>query len=434
MKKTISFFLGMSLFLLFVGKGFGNDLVVGQIVANVQNRINIATGDKVMVTVGMKDNVIKGDILQIMTVADGGLMNPVGQCPLLSIKKDSSVCEVTKAKFEIRKGNAVTIPQLGLRDPRLIGGIYRLLYDSSEPYEPPKPIKVYVHNFFDEKNNVTRLSANLKEDVRSAFLQKRKFVVRNAGGKEDLIRLYPDTYAKHRDVIDAVLKRVDADLFVMGSYRIENQFLNIDLYRIDRNFGEEKISFQIPLAGKKDLSDAAEMLVPYDSVETTEYLNCRITHKELQYVPVKEEMKRIIAFETEGNAFKEYDMKRITFNIVSPVDVTIFFDNEKVAFGGHNDFTMPIGKGLHRISASFKRGYFFGNKDSLIYTSDRLVKKEALLDVGKDGNVVVEIVLNPFYGRDTIDFKVYKQVERERIFVRSVQFIESGKNIELFRD
>jgi len=64
---------------------------------------------------------------------------------VIKVNSDSSVCEIVKSKLEISKGNKAYISALTYSDKRFAPHIYNLLYRVVEPYEPYKPIKVYVH-------------------------------------------------------------------------------------------------------------------------------------------------------------------------------------------------------------------------------------------------------------------------------------------------
>jgi len=156
--------------------------------------------------------------------------------------------------------------------------------------------------------------------------------------------------------------------------------------------------------------------------------------QELHYTPQREDKKEIITSEAKNDAFKEYEIKKAAFNIVSPIEVLIKLDNEKVNFTDKNEATLPITKGLHRVSVSFKRGFFLNTRESLIFASDREVSKEVMVDVEKDGNLVIEITANPVVDRDVIDVRVFKEIEKEQTVVKSVSRIESRRIIELYKD
>ena len=56
-----------------------------------------------------------------------------------------------------------------------------------------------------------------------------------------------------------------------------------------------------------------------------------------------------------------------------------------------------------------------------------------MLNIEREGNFVVEIDLNPFFEKDNIIFKIYKEKEKIFYLLKPVILIESDKPIESFK-
>ena len=435
MKKKYLFkvslvFLFFLLIILPSKNSYCDEYIKGEIVSSVsQNQLSLLVGDKAVVSLGMKDGVIKGDLLKITDNTDVGLINPIGQCAVLRVNNDNSICEIIKLQTEIDAGSPVFMEKLKYTEEKYSPIIYGLLSKTVNPYEPHKRVKVFIYNIFDEKNDVTKFSMKLKKEIESIFSQKSKIILKGALKTKDFL-FYPSVYKEYKGMLDEFMKIENIDVFITGTYVLENDKVKISLYKFDKYFGDIRTTLQIPL--DKELTEVSEVFITYKPIKK-EYVPCKFVYKEYQYIPHKDEKIDIVKYEANKDAFREYELKRVNFNIINPVDTTVMVDNEKLKFDAKNETLLSLTKGTHKILASFKRGYFLNTKDIPIYVSVKDIKKEIMLNIEREGNFVVEIDLNPFFEKDNIMFKIYKEKEKVFYLLKPVILIESDKPIESFK-
>jgi hypothetical protein len=148
---------------------------------------------------------------------------------------------------------------------------------------------------------------------------------------------------------------------------------------------------------------------------------------------MKDEKLPLIKFEADGNPFTEYGMKRDDFNIISPIDVVVKVDNETFTLtSGKPQQLITLTKGTHRVSMSFRRGYYFN--ENLLYRSKTLLTKDALLDVTKSTNILVDVSANPLPDKQPITIQVFDMVGKERPFLRPIRRLEADTIVETFKD
>jgi hypothetical protein len=91
-----------------------------------------------------------------------------------------------------------------------------------------------------------------------------------------------------------------------------------------------------------------------------------------------------------------------------------------------------LSTGTHAMATSFRRGYFFN--ETLLYTSDQEVIKEAVLDLTKDRGLVIEIGISASLQKDPINLAIYQPTERKRQVLKPIYGIESDKTVDVFSD
>lgn len=400
--------------------------------ALIDEKIYFTTGDKLYANLGMKDGVIKGDILNITTLKDVDFLNPTGRCALIRVDSDLSVCRLIKAINEIERGNAVYIDKLFFQDERLSLPLYTLLYKTAEPYEPYKKINVYIGNIFDSKLNTTKYSTRLKKEIEKTYYQKKKFIVREDFPLKNFM-LYPLNDKDSTTLIKNFMSQENIDVFITGVYTLENDTMNVTLYKYDKYYDLEMLPFLIKVS-KGESGEANEIISTYKPVEKNEFIPCTISYKELTESLLNYSKADIVKYESGGDMFKENDFKAREFNIIAPSEVVVLVDNERVRFDEMNEFSTLLNKGPHKITASFKRGYYFNSRGALVYSSQKTIKKEMLLLVKKDGDLYVEITLSPSLYKESINFKTYKEMVNIRPQIKGVSSIKKGASIETFID
>jgi len=151
-------------------------------------------------------------------------------------------------------------------------------------------------------------------------------------------------------------------------------------------------------------------------------------------MPPKDEKRSIINHEAGRDVYKAIDLNKTNFNIISPVDFVFKLDNQSINFTGKTETPVLLTKGTHNLFASFRRGYFFNSKEPKLYVSDKHVDKEAILSIEKDASIYIEVMLNPSFEGDNIEFKIYDVTEKKSQLLKTIIKTEAAKSIEFFKD
>jgi len=434
---TIGFFAAVAIVSILCGYSHSAEYVTGQVASAIllQERINLTVPDRAVVNIGPKDGLIKGDILFVTTGPNVELANQIAECAVIRFVDDkSSVCQIVKAKSEVERGNYASIRRLNRGDERFFPAAFDTLSRTAEPYEPYRKINVFVYEIFDENNNITRLSKRIKKSISDAFAQKPKFRMKTGVDAKDFL-FYPDKYREASVTLSQTMARSGIDVFITGSYTTNNGVVNLNLVKFDRNYGDETANFQIPLTSITEQEQALQIVTPYRPIQKREYVSAKLAIKQGQYLPQKDEVNDIINYEGGGDVFTANTLKRTGFNIVSPVNVMVRIDGEAVNLRGRDEIVLPaLEKGVHKITASFRRGYFANNKANLLYSSTKDIEKEVMLSIAKDGEIFMEFKMNAAFEKEPIDIKIYRQNERKHVLLKPVHRTESGKSVDFFKD
>lgn len=438
--KSKKSFIGISFALLtlflFPYHAFSTaQLATGDITSAIilQERIHLSVGDKAITNLGAKDGVLKGDIFLITSRNDFLKEKPIGQCAVTSVDAKSSICEIITANMEIPRGSNVSIPTMYYSMEKLYPAAYKILSKSVDPFPPYEKVKISVYDIFDYNNNITKFSDRLKQEMKDIFAQKKRIqLVEPKTVKKDFF-IYPEDIRNSYGLRTEVMDTLGVDVFLVGSYALNNDIATVTFYKFDKNFNDEKITFQMPLS-PVELASAQEIISPYKPLPKKEYIPCTVAIKELQYLPQKEEKRDIIGHEAGTDVFKANDLRRTNFNIISPVDILFKMDDQKVGFSGKYEAPVILTKGTHKLSASFKRGYFFNTRDPKLYVSEKTLEKEAILSIEKDASLYIEISLNPSFEGENIEFKIYDVTEKKSQLLKTIIKAEASKAIEFFKD
>jgi hypothetical protein len=411
------------------------EYITGKIMpsAILQDRIYFVPEDRAVTSLGMKDGLIKGDILQISREADYNLINPVGRCALVRVDHDSSICEIISIKNEISQDYQVYANKLYSTDGRFYPIIYPLLYRVVEPYQPQKKVSVYIHDIFDKRLNKTIFSMRIKREVENIFAQKSKILLKGDLMSKEF-HFYPIDSPENQKMIDDFMKRENIDVFITALHSLEGGQMNITFYKYDRYIGREVLPFQVKAEVGKDAEEISKVIAGYKALEKQELVACNISFNEFSDSVIKYGKAEIVRHEAEGDVFRENDLRVKEFNVIAPSDISILLDNERLKFGGKGESTVYMAKGTHKLTATFKRGYFFNSKGSLVYTSKNLIRKDMILVVKNAGNVNVSIDLNPSFTAENIKFNVYRERADLRPQIKTIKSIKTDNIIETFID
>ncbi|OPY75958.1 MAG: hypothetical protein A4E65_03359 [Syntrophorhabdus sp. PtaU1.Bin153] len=411
-------------------------LATGEITSAIilQERLHLSIGDKAVTNLGMKSGLVKGDILSITTRLDATLEKPIGECAVTRVDPNSSVCEILSANMEVERGCKVSVPTVSYSIANFFPMAYKLLFTSVDPYKPHEKVTVFIHNVFDDQNNTTKLSQRIRQELIDIFGQKKKVVLKESpSGKE--VQFYPVIDDGESQLISEIMQTLDVDVFLTGSYTFGQDRINFTFNKYDRTHGNQKLTFQMPLAaGAPEFAEAREITIPYSPVPKKEYVSCTLSYRFLQHVPQREEQREIIAREAGKDVFKAFELRRTAFNIISPVNPVITIDDQEIGFDGKQQVPIILTKGTHKMVVSFRRGYFFNTKDSLLYASDKAIEKEALIHIQGDGTYEIEVLLNPSFDSENIKLGVYNVNERKRQVLKSIVRTQETKTVEFFKD
>ena len=431
MKKTILF---TTIIFAFVSiQCFGAEYIKGNIISNLDKKMKIVYGDKAVITLGSNHGVINGDIMNITRPADVYLVEPVGQCAVQKTFASTSICEVIKMTQEIENGQVVFMKKLEFNDPRLFPDIFRILQDLVEPYAPYKDISIYIYNIFDENRNITKFSELLKDEVKYVFSQKKRIkFISDDVGKVFAAYSPGELYEKNK-VIEGYMKKDNIDALITGHYEVKGGKVFITLYKVDNNW--DVVKRQGSIDGTSYGNSLTTVTVPYAPIKKDRNVICNIVYKPVRHKPLKNEKQEYIANTAQNDPFLLYTLEKIDFNVVSPVEFKLKIDNDIFDFEKQSEYRVLLRTGKHVITTSFKTGFYFN--ETLMFTSPnecKGCKKSVVLQLDKDAEINVEVIANPLYGRESIDFNVYTKVVTNRPVLKPIYRTEKIVPVETFKD
>ena len=430
MKRTYLFVA--CVFLVFQGTALADGYLRGEIVSSFAGRLDLTTGDKVIVNIGNNGGVAKGDIAKIArSGAENPLTNTLGQCAIIETNDASAVCEIIRSKMEMHRGDTVFLrTTLPYEDGTFYPLALKTLHSIVNPYDPSKGLSVYVYNIFDEKNNVTALSERIGREIAEVLRQKSRITLANRGAAVEAFYPTDDMLWVHD--VKQFMKKANVDVLVTGSYRFDGDRLVMSIYKIDLSGDDRKITYAVQRQ-ESHAKMGSEIRVPYHKIERKEAVFCSFVLRPVTYVPMKDEKLALIRFEADGNPFTEYSMRRDDFNIIAPVDVAVKANNETFALSTNKPQQLvTLTKGTHRVIVSFRRGYYFN--ENLLYKSKTVVTKEALVDVQKSNSILVDLSVNPLPEKEPITIQVFDRVGKERQVLRPIRRLEADSIVETFKD
>jgi hypothetical protein len=427
MKHFRIILISLALLILFSAPGLAGEFVRGNIISTANGRLNVATGGKVATNLGSNSGVIKGDVLKVYPYKDTDLQGATGWCEVTKVFTNTSVCELIKTSTEIEQGNTVTLSKVDVRDGTLYPAIFELMNAVVEPYKASSEIRVRVYDFFDKGNNITRFSKNLKTEVLYVLGQKEKILLKDGDGEKDPI-FYPDGYGESEKAIKVNLEQSGIDVIITGTYEKQNGRTVLRVLKIDKNWGDEELTFDFPPDIDAGLT---EIVFPFKPVEKRETIVCSVVFRDRNFRITRDMKDEIIRYESRGNVFTNLALKRTEFNIVGVVNPRLKVGNEIREFDANKAKQVSLIEGMNRLTATFRRGYY--KNGTLLYTSSREEETEVLVHVKKGSNLNIDIIANPSPGEKLV-FKIYKKMDREKLLLRPIPTESGEKTIEMYRD
>lgn len=421
-------FLWFAAATFFSGQCDAREIVRGQIVDAVRERIALSMGDKVTISVGRNQGLITGDIGRLVSHRTQGRLE-IGRCVIEESRADSSICQIIESLREIGRGDFVLFDGVDYRDQTFFSPIIDFLDSSVKAYPTHEKVGILIHEVFDGKNNITQLSERVRSELLYLASQKKRIVALTTRDIPDTF-YYPGEYGISAGQIKDLLRKRNLDILVTGSYIMNGNSMELSFQRIRREGDDIVIVFPVS-AGNLHIQYADKIVLPYVKREKHPDSLCSVVYRPRQYVPPKEEKGAIIKDEAGTDPFKELSLKRVEFNIISPVEFKITVDGAPVRIAESGVGQITLARGPHRLRASFKRGYY--SNEALLYASTHEFSGEALLELNKDKEVVVEVLVDPLPEKgEPIAFRVYRKSEKEKQVLKQIQRFESDKLIEAF--
>jgi hypothetical protein len=440
-KSIYSFLLVFSIIFIFASRTFSEELVKGAIITTPQDVLSVGTGEKIVTNLGKKDGVVVGDILKLVESDDDVLIGNIGKCAVIRTEDSTSVCEVIKLSAEAGRGDYVYANKLEYLDSQLYPIAFMLLNEVLGPYEPQKNIRVFIHDIYDEKKNITKLSELIKEEIAFIFKQKKRVSVDVASLKGYMNYqdhyFNPDTDKPIKERIDTLknsMKRFDIDAAVTGVYTIKDDIIKLKLYIVDRKWPDRTI--KSALSAKNYLNALAEILISYEPFKEKELVKYNIMLYEKDFLPDKDEQRAIIKYESQKELKFKYKFEdgKLKFNRINAGDLTFKVNREDI--GGIQkevELEKYFEKGKKRILVSFVPT--LSHNEYEIIQLRKEIKKEIILDLKDEENIYIEMILDATYEKEKIDIKIARKNIKEPIRLKSVASETDRKPaIELYRD
>jgi hypothetical protein len=430
MKRII--LVSLIMVMALAGQGRTESYLRGEIVSAVQERINLSPGDRVLVALPPQSGVITGDILRIARKTAPDPSYPTGRCAVVKVGQPASVCEIIDSKEEIQLGDAAFITTINQQhDQTFFPLIINTLRTAVQPYSTWRNVTIGILDIFDDKNNVSALGDRLKAAISQAFAQKPRVKLASAAALNNM-DFHP---GDDRDAVARLkshMAQAAIDVLVSGTHRMQDGAVRLEFFVV-RATGEDQIVMQTFPSTPELERLAAQVTTPYAHREKRSPVTCEIAAKLIAYSPAKAERLALIRQEAAGNPFVENALRRNDFNIVSPVEVKVRVDQGTILdLTDRPQQTLSLEPGIHRLTVSFKRGYFLN--EVMLLASAQEVTREIVLDINRKNRVTVEVRASAMPGTQPLDVRVYELAVKERQIIRPLQRVETDKVVDYFKE
>ncbi len=406
------------------------DPVIGMVAPLNNERVTITQGEQALANVGERDGIIKGDIGLVRADRGGAPSTVIARCAVTAGTYRSSVCEVINDKKEIDPGSFIFFEPIAFTDATLYPVTIAVLSHVVGPYEPYKRLRVCLYGIFDDRNAQTGLSELIMGEFARVFAQKKRIDLVDKSALKELI-FYPDADTKLIEFVQKNMKTADIDALVTGTYKVTGKRIDLTVLAINREGSSRTGLFSFPLEEKYTgpLSASVWNRMAPTRIEVS---TCLLTLKTMPFEPARHELGQLIREEAAGNPLVEKVLRQTAFNLLGPVEIKVKVDDEAMAISDKKEQRFTLPNGVHRVLVSFRRGYFFN--ESLLYTSKQEVTREALLDLTKPDNLLIEVRINPLFRADAIGLDVGERVDSRREVIKPIYKVQSEKAIEVFKN
>jgi hypothetical protein len=415
--------------LIVASTSYAGNPLVGVLQPASNERIAVLTGDRALVNLGTKHGLLKGDV---GIVTSNGTNSPdavVGKCSITSAGFDSSICEVTKAKREIEKGDYVLFDPMSFSDGNYYSIAMNTLAAALEPYEPYVRLNVCIYGFYDSGNSITGLSEQITKEFKNIFMQKPQVQLIDRSALKDLV-IYPDLPGDLLAFTRSEMQQSGVDVLILGSYVIADGQVQVTVRKLGKAANDRTLGFTFATQPKYVELASKVILTPQEMTKSRS-IPCNLVLRTTPQLLNREERAQLITTEAAGNPVLQQTLRGLDFNIVSPLEITATID-QQVMYPTKKGTALMLSTGTHAMSASFKRGYFFN--ETLLYTSEQAVTKQAVLDLSKEKGLVIELGINASQLQDPLVLTIYHPTHRQHQVLKPIYGVESEKQIETFKD
>jgi hypothetical protein len=261
------------------------------------------------------------------------------------------------------------------------------------------------------------------------FSQKNRLQLVNKDALRDLV-IYPNLSADLLAFTRNEMKRSNVDVLILGSYAIVDGRVGLTIRKIDKKGADKDLSFSFPIQSKYADLDSRVILTPQEMTKSRT-IPCNVVLRTTPKLLAREEKTQLINSEAAGDPVVLQALKELDFNIVSPVEIKAVVDEQSITPTKEGNVLM-LSTGIHGVAVSFKRGYFFN--ETLLYTSEQEIGKQALLDLSKEKGLVIELGINAALLQDPVTLRVYHSTQKQRQVLKPIYGVESDKTVETFKD
>ncbi len=418
------------------------EVIKGTIIGTTDDKLYVATGENIVINAGRNYGIIKGDILSIYKKDDRpAMVGEIGKCAVIKTEESISICNIIKSRVEAGKSDFVIFKRLVYSDPLLYPLIFTTLNEIIEPYENHKKIKVYVHDIYDENNNITEFSQEIKKEIINIFKEKERLSIDTKTLNEYMNfqdhYFYSDMDRSKEENIYTLKKKMqqfNVDAVITGYYKIKNNNLMVKLFLVDKNWEDKSI--KIFTVEKDYTNKIAKIIKPYKPFKEKEFVDYKFVLNIKDYLPDVDEQREIIRLESEKeiNFRFKFANTKYRFNRISPSDINIKVNDNFIRDIQRGEvYEKTFDKGLKRILVSFIPTLY--DNELEIISLKKEIKKEILLDLNDEKDIFIEIFLDATYGKEVADIKVLKKKTDEKIKVTPVKTTtEKLPTIELYKD
>ncbi|MCS7281367.1 MAG: hypothetical protein NZ583_07055 [Desulfobacterota bacterium] len=447
MKGFVLILLIFSFLLCATSTGFCDTFLYGKVIGTHNKKLFSATGETVVVNLGQRQGLVKGDILKV-TKKDGMVKNFVGDCVILEAFQEFSLCEILKTNMEITAGDEVRATSFPFSDEKLRPIVTCVLNSILEPYPPLRKVSIFISGIFDRENRVTQFSSRVIGAFSEALSKRRQFVLVSDALRIQRLRnmiFHPDYYFQvesdsfYRDEIEGLkdlMEKIGLDVTIMGTYSLESQNIKLSIYSIDRNFGPKKFVTRIPLAFYSEtVTQVIERYVPPKGARLEQVI---LSYKVEHFFPSSREQKRISQREAQVDIGFRYMVfeRNLRFNRISPENVMVSLNGKPLKIKEEESLSLYLDEGLHTISISFQPAFYIGNE--LLYVSKRRISKDIVIDVNPSDKLMpiyVDVILSTDKGKEEIRFEIYRKEEKVSRTVKNIPVRRMGeKYVEVYKD